>query len=462
MNEPLLVGVAALPMNQPIMNNQNQAAEQQDQNQQNNNNNQNENEDVEQGRGNSQRNSVHSFIRDSLRLSQRQQNRINVRNNFRGQIEEAINESIVINALFLFISVNKMIAYIVLGKNSSQETCKDGQLCIWLKLMFLHDALYSIHLITLLVVIFIHRHRGIMSRWSNMEGMENDYQQMQDGNNQVQPNFNGFYVTEFITKKNWFNSFLQDSTKLFYLIIFIQGNLLIFYNEEQYLSSYPNHFYLALVYVIMGYFYLGIPLFFFASICLCMPFMLVIYLVLRRRRNGIQRGLDEDAINSLPIKYLKDVEKKEEEDTLECCICLVEYEEDEEIIILPCNKKHHFHAKCIKQWVKINGVCPICKRDLKELLIRLNDVNDENQQVEMQEVHQNQNIQHQQHAQQGNNDIQNNNNNNHNHEDNNNNNYNIQQNVINQNDQNTNNNNDNNSHHHHHNIENQYQPPFRM
>lgn len=96
----------------------------------------------------------------------------------------------------------------------------------------------------------------------------------------------------------------------FYFIIFVQGNLLIFYNEEQYLTEYHSHFYLALVFVIMvnlllpsweysckflffieimykGYFYLGIPLFFFASICLCMPFMLVMYLVLRRRRHGL-------------------------------------------------------------------------------------------------------------------------------------------------------------------------------
>lgn len=158
--------------------------------------------------------------------------------------------------------------------------------------MFVHDLLYSIHLVLLISTIFIHRHRGIMSRWQNMDGL--DVLGSEGAN--VPPNVNGFFISDVISRKNWINSFLSDSTKLFYFIIFVQGNLLIFYNEEQYLTEYHSHFYLALVFVIMGYFYLGIPLFFFASICLCMPFMLVMYLVLRRRRHGVQRGLDEEVI----------------------------------------------------------------------------------------------------------------------------------------------------------------------
>lgn len=34
-------------------------------------------------------------------------------------------------------------------------------------------------------------------------------------------------------------------------------------------------------------------------------------------------------------------------DMTECCICLEEFKDDDEIVPLPCNPKHYFHADCI-------------------------------------------------------------------------------------------------------------------
>ena len=42
-------------------------------------------------------------------------------------------------------------------------------------------------------------------------------------------------------------------------------------------------------------------------------------------------------------------------------ICRLEYEEDDDIVILKCSEKHYFHEECIKKWLKINGICPACR-----------------------------------------------------------------------------------------------------
>ena len=40
-----------------------------------------------------------------------------------------------------------------------------------------------------------------------------------------------------------------------------------------------------------------------------------------------------------------------QKDGSECCICLAEFIEDDEIIILKCNERHIFHDGCISGWV---------------------------------------------------------------------------------------------------------------
>ena len=47
----------------------------------------------------------------------------------------------------------------------------------------------------------------------------------------------------------------------------------------------------------------------------------------------------------------------------ECCrICLVEYENGDQIRILPCN--HEFHKDCIDSWLVKNSSCPACRHSL--------------------------------------------------------------------------------------------------
>lgn len=51
-----------------------------------------------------------------------------------------------------------------------------------------------------------------------------------------------------------------------------------------------------------------------------------------------------------------------DDDEPSCVICLCAYEEGEMIRTLPC--KHHFHARCIDEWLLLDKSCALCKRDV--------------------------------------------------------------------------------------------------
>jgi hypothetical protein len=45
-----------------------------------------------------------------------------------------------------------------------------------------------------------------------------------------------------------------------------------------------------------------------------------------------------------------------------CPCCLEEFEDKDQVWVLPCNRKHVFHPKCIKQWlVQGRHTCPTCR-----------------------------------------------------------------------------------------------------
>ncbi|KAL9241146.1 hypothetical protein vseg_015288 [Gypsophila vaccaria] len=48
-----------------------------------------------------------------------------------------------------------------------------------------------------------------------------------------------------------------------------------------------------------------------------------------------------------------------DEDADVCSICLDELEEGSCVGVLDCT--HEFHANCVKNWLAINNVCPLCK-----------------------------------------------------------------------------------------------------
>ncbi|KAF9531668.1 hypothetical protein CPB83DRAFT_80138 [Crepidotus variabilis] len=51
-----------------------------------------------------------------------------------------------------------------------------------------------------------------------------------------------------------------------------------------------------------------------------------------------------------------------------CPICIVDFEEGDDIRVLPCDGKHCFHQQCVDPWLlKLSSSCPICRHDFLAL-----------------------------------------------------------------------------------------------
>ncbi|KDP27831.1 hypothetical protein JCGZ_18911 [Jatropha curcas] len=69
------------------------------------------------------------------------------------------------------------------------------------------------------------------------------------------------------------------------------------------------------------------------------------------------RGLDPAVLKSLPVF---DYSSKTHPDSIECAVCLSEFEENEKGRTLPkCN--HSFHIECIDMWFHSHSTCPLCR-----------------------------------------------------------------------------------------------------
>ncbi|XP_059663059.1 uncharacterized protein LOC132308830 isoform X1 [Cornus florida] len=70
-----------------------------------------------------------------------------------------------------------------------------------------------------------------------------------------------------------------------------------------------------------------------------------------------------EVVDSLPVKFYSKLQKHLNEESAQCYICLVEYEEGDSLRILPCH--HEFHRTCIDKWLKeIHRVCPLCRGNI--------------------------------------------------------------------------------------------------
>ncbi|KAF9049771.1 hypothetical protein BJ165DRAFT_947767 [Panaeolus papilionaceus] len=51
-----------------------------------------------------------------------------------------------------------------------------------------------------------------------------------------------------------------------------------------------------------------------------------------------------------------------------CPICIVDFEEGDDLRVLPCEGKHRFHQGCVDPWLlKLSSSCPICRQDFLAL-----------------------------------------------------------------------------------------------
>ncbi|KIP05108.1 hypothetical protein PHLGIDRAFT_108675 [Phlebiopsis gigantea 11061_1 CR5-6] len=51
-----------------------------------------------------------------------------------------------------------------------------------------------------------------------------------------------------------------------------------------------------------------------------------------------------------------------------CPICIVDFEEGDDLRVLPCEGHHRFHQQCVDQWLlELSSSCPICRQDFHVL-----------------------------------------------------------------------------------------------
>ena len=94
-------------------------------------------------------------------------------------------------------------------------------------------------------------------------------------------------------------------------------------------------------------------------ILLCLP---VVILLMYRLRRDRQHPATNTAIDKLTCSpYICPGGEFEEE----CVICAEQYVENEPVIYLNCGNQHIFHETCIKNWLKINAVCPMCRKPIE-------------------------------------------------------------------------------------------------
>jgi len=72
-----------------------------------------------------------------------------------------------------------------------------------------------------------------------------------------------------------------------------------------------------------------------------------------------KRGLSKIDVDSIPAFVYS---RPDEVSTIDCCICLNNFERGEMLVALPCHTKHSFHSKCVRQWLLKQNCCPLCQK----------------------------------------------------------------------------------------------------
>jgi len=137
---------------------------------------------------------------------------------------------------------------------------------------------------------------------------------------------------------------------------FILGQSWLYYGtctESQLLWIY------ILVLIIVIYVRHGYPLLILVIICSCSPCICILRRVLRETKTASKKSLND-------LETRKFDAGEVDLDSLEaptCIICLLEYEDGDEIKILPCG--HEYHSDCIDEWLGgHNRTCPTCRHDI--------------------------------------------------------------------------------------------------
>ncbi|OMJ94272.1 hypothetical protein SteCoe_2613 [Stentor coeruleus] len=146
--------------------------------------------------------------------------------------------------------------------------------------------------------------------------------------------------------------------RMIYFIMSIYGNI-IYYSCNNCEVDNPNVTTLTFVLLIFGYFYFFSPCVLLCFTILCIQ---VLILILIRTAPNQQRPATEAVINKLQSTAYRSNPSIPQED---CVICADRFKESDLVIYLKCGSRHVFHESCLKDWIKINSVCPLCRQAIE-------------------------------------------------------------------------------------------------
>ncbi|KAI0067161.1 hypothetical protein BV25DRAFT_1819445 [Artomyces pyxidatus] len=77
-----------------------------------------------------------------------------------------------------------------------------------------------------------------------------------------------------------------------------------------------------------------------------------------RSPTTMEQGLGREASDPLPAAIGRET----------CPICIVDFEEGDDVRVLPCEGHHVFHQTCVDPWLlELSSSCPICRHDFQAL-----------------------------------------------------------------------------------------------
>ena len=259
------------------------------------------------------------------------------------------------NLIAMFLSLSKVIASIaVLTTNN---------LCfnpfqILLIAMLVHDSLSC--LTTMFMSFSLYRVNRITnsepSRANNAPAAGEDLNSLQ---REVDLNLQRRRAIKSFARMLQFGIKASNRLDIIYFFIFMTANVLYFIYVNHRSCSNESEGNLLLAFLIMGHLWFLGPLTFLIILGILSPIIPPILLCLRRRQEQIKTRLlrklkVQKFSNTLPTPH-------------ECSICIMEYENNDDITQLKCHPMHHFHDECIRPWLQANGKCPLCRVSLEEM-----------------------------------------------------------------------------------------------
>jgi len=223
---------------------------------------------------------------------------------------------------------------------------------ILIVLMLIHDSLNL--LIKIYMSISVFRANRIITSEPSRAG-----QDLNSVQREVELNLQRRRAIQNLTKMLKFGVEVSKYLDILYFCVFFSANICYFLFVNHRSCPNENEQNLLLAFLIIGHLWFLGPLTLLILLGIFSPIIPPILNCIRKRKEQKKFQL----LNKLKVKKFSNTLPG----THECSICILEYENNDDIIQLKCNPMHHFHDECIKPWLKANGKCPLCRSSLEDM-----------------------------------------------------------------------------------------------